>query len=134
MAAHRERVPRTTFASSKPRVLAVDNDETFLKFLRRDLPSEWHLWTTQEAGIGLNWLEAGPFDLVIVDLGMRPMGGLYFLQEIWRIDPDVKTILTSVPPISEESLRSLSRKDCFVLVKPIHQGMITDKVRQTLFA
>ena len=116
------------------RVLAVDNDEKYLDALRRALPEGWDIRTTKDAQLALHWFETGPFDLVMADLSIKPSGALQFLEEVRRIDPAIRVIVTSIYPASVECFDELRRRGCRYFVKPPDPQLLRETVEDTLLS
>lgn len=77
-------------------VLVIDDDQTVREMLREFLKAEGHQPTLAGDGNqGLAALRAGRFELVVTDLVMPNREGLETIQEIRRLQPDLKILAVS---------------------------------------
>ena len=75
-------------------ILIVDDEESILNSLRKDLVSENYSVTTALSGEeALKSLHSNHFDLVISDLVMPGIDGIRVLQEAKTIDPEISVII-----------------------------------------
>jgi PAS domain S-box-containing protein len=89
-------------SSSLPRVLVMDDEEMLRKLARQMLKRLGYRAKTVKDGVEaidavLKQKKSGkPFDMVILDLTIKGgMGGKQTVQELLKIDPDIKTIVSS---------------------------------------
>jgi response regulator RpfG family c-di-GMP phosphodiesterase len=76
-------------ASSRARIVAVDDEQLVLNALRRTLGSEHELLLFNRPQAALTWLEQGePWDLILCDLMMPEMTAMEFHAEVSRRMPD----------------------------------------------
>lgn len=74
-------------------VLVVDDDAATRKLLVRVLEKDGYCTTAVSTGEkALEYLDAGPFDLVLMDIHMSGMDGLEVLQTITQKRPHLKHI------------------------------------------
>ena len=83
---------------SDEKILIVDDDTIFLKFITSTLSDKFNILTADSGIDGLKLLESeGPFALVMVDFLMPEMNGVEFLEKVYGKFPDtVRMILTGV--------------------------------------
>lgn len=75
-------------------ILLVDDEESILKSLRKDLMQENYKVTTAASGEeAITNLQANRFDLVVTDLVMPGVDGIKVLQEAKERNPDVIVII-----------------------------------------
>jgi PAS domain S-box-containing protein len=89
-------------SSSLPRVLVMDDEEMLRKLARQMLKRLGYQAKTVKDGVEaidavLKQKKSGkPFDMVILDLTIKGgMGGKQTVQELLKIDPNIKTIVSS---------------------------------------
>jgi PAS domain S-box-containing protein len=116
-------------------VLVVDDDESVLNLacsiLRR------YGYRTQTALDGESAVEAyrsesGRFDLVILDLNMPGMGGHKCLEELKRLDADLRVIIASGYPSDEETQEILQDLRGGFVAKPYRIDALIGQVRTVL--
>ena len=116
----------------KRRVLIVDDDETFCRFLAETL--EGHAlqaeWTTD----GFEGYEMSldcDYDLYILDMRMPLVFGTELIEDIREDKPDARIILISAFP--DDELQRLSKKlNVSLLPKPFSPRHLIEKVTQLL--
>lgn len=111
-------------AMAQKRILVVDDETTVLAVITRVLQADRHL--VQSAGSGeeaLAKLDAGEFDLAIIDLNMPGMSGEELAREIAARRPGLKLMLMTGALVQDE-LPGISE----VLVKPFSMQELREKV------
>ena len=111
------------------RVLAVDDDAMCRKLVRRCIESHGH--TVEEADDGREGLQAllrRDFDVVVVDLHMKKMEGIAFIQEARKIWPWLGFIITS-GHLDDNAMRRADALDVSsILNKPVSIHDLYDAV------
>ncbi len=77
-------------------ILIVDDELKRLASLRQGLAQlcpDWELSFMNRADEALNFLAVRPFEVVICDSHIQPMGGLEFLAEVGRLHPSIHRFL-----------------------------------------
>ena len=94
--------------SDKHSVLIVDSNEAFATMLQESLDQEggYRPVTAASPGEALEAMEAGAFDLVIVDLGVAEPDGVTFVRDLRQQDPDLRLMV--IPLMGEELPADLS--------------------------
>jgi two-component system phosphate regulon sensor histidine kinase PhoR len=89
------RVPAAPSASAAPRILVVDDEPGVREGVRKILSAEGYDVVVAEDGqAGLErFIEAGPFDVLLVDLMMPRMSGLELMRAVAERDADVLSII-----------------------------------------
>jgi two-component system response regulator HydG len=105
---------------ARPTVLLVDDDPNVLLLLRR-LISRWDfdVETASSGEAGLERLELGGIDVVMVDLNMPGIGGLNVLQVIRERWPSCRTMLMSGAVIGAERFEAIKLGALDFLEKPL---------------
>lgn len=106
-------------ASSEPKILLIDDDETLCKVIGEELEQENYSVTCSFSGKeGLAKLKLDKYNLVILDYQMPEMDGYEVLQEIRIIYPSLPVIIitanTDIDTINKFSIKSI----CDLVNKP----------------
>jgi len=106
-------------ASSEPKILLIDDDETLCKVIGEELEQENYSVTCSFSGKeGLAKLKLDKYNLVILDYQMPEMDGYEALQEIRIIYPSLPVIIitanTDIDTINKFSIKSI----CNLVNKP----------------
>jgi DNA-binding NtrC family response regulator len=96
-------------SSELPRVLAVDDDENNIDLLRRSLRGEFNLTTLTSAREALVALEAGGWDLIIVDQRMPEMTGTELLERARVLQPQARRVILSAFAETPALLTAINR-------------------------
>lgn len=99
---------KTEKASPSRRVLIIDDDETFCKFLgkvlkRHGMEVEW----TTDSLAGYQMSLRHPADLFILDVHMPSLSGIAFAEGLKKEHPTVKIILISA--FADEALQKTAQ-------------------------
>ncbi len=71
-------------------------------------------------------------DLAILDIKLKKMSGVELLEELRKIDPDLKVIMLTGYPTMETAQESLKLGASEYLLKPIDVDELTEKTEQAL--
>ncbi len=127
------------------KILIIDDDRVSRSLTQKALQAEDYAITSVEDGpkgvtAYLNSLASAPFDLIVLDIGMKGMDGLRVLkmirqEEASRGIPGAK--VRSVPVImltaSVEHRQKAFETGCSdYMVKPVAAGMLLTKIRERL--
>jgi DNA-binding NtrC family response regulator len=116
---------------SEIRVLLVDDEADFIetvvkRLLRRKIAAEG-----VNSGRGaLAALDAGAFDVVILDVKMPGMDGMETLREIKKRHPDVEVIMLTGHATVESGVLGTSLGAFDYLMKPADLDDLVEKIRQ----
>ena len=116
-------------------ILLVDDEETLLDIEKDILNRYGYITITAESGesaIEIYKLEKDRIDLVILDIGMPGMGGYKCLQELLKIDPEIKVIIASGYPKDDKVKEMLESGVAEFVGKPYRLTDILEKVREVL--
>lgn len=121
---------------STPRILLIDDDELLSDLLASLLSLEGYAVTQALHGeAGLEELDRGTFELILLDLLMPRMDGLRFLKELnARGDghPPVLVLSASADHGTSEAARAQGVFD--VMRKPVDPAVLLEKVAAALGA
>lgn len=110
-------------------ILAIDDEEEVLLMLEEILVSEGHTVSVAKSTDEAQELLKGvTFDLIITDLKMPSMNGLYFVDILRSLYPNLPIIVVSGQVKSERKLLELGVSE--VLRKPVSIEEITTAVKR----
>ncbi|XOF34054.1 MAG: sigma-54-dependent transcriptional regulator [Candidatus Electrothrix sp. YB6] len=111
------------------KILIVD-DEQVHRYMLYSMLTEWG-WSCQEADDGETAIEAvrkGPFDVILMDVCMEPLGGLEALQEIQTVNPAIPVVMMTAYSSIDSAVEAIKLGAHDYLTKPID----FERLRQTL--
>lgn len=104
---------------SKTHILVVDDELAVRYFLRRVLERDGH--TVSEAASGEDALKLAatqPFDLALIDLKLKDIGGLQVMAELRRFQPNIPVIVLTAHASLETAVEALRQGAHDYLFKP----------------
>lgn len=103
------------------KLLAVDDDPHFLRFLRRVLGERLELMTASTGAEGVTLLQKhGPFAIILSDLDLANMSGVDFLHQARVSSPESVRIATTGHPDLESAIALVNEANVFrFLTKPV---------------
>jgi CheY-like chemotaxis protein len=100
---------------NRKRILIVDDDPQIRSVYREMLESAgYDITATDQGSEGLETVEQGEIDLVLLDIRMPGMDGLEFLARVREINESLPIILSSAYAAYKEDFRSWGA-DAFVM-------------------
>lgn len=118
------------------RILVVDDEEVIRESFRELLSMQGYAATIAGNGIeGLEQLEKGSFDLVIVDINMPKLDGIDFCREAIKKYPYLKDkflFITGDLYGEMEALSMFIKHDTKVMKKPLSKNELLESVRAIL--
>ncbi len=116
-------------------ILVVDDEIPILE-VAQDLLSQYGYRvltaSSGKAALDIYRDQRGEIELVILDLGMPGMGGDQCLEELMKLDPEVKIIIASGYPV-EDRIEELADKGVAGFIgKPYRLAGLLQKVREVL--
>lgn len=118
----------------KPKILIIDDEKNSREGLKRFLTPSHEVDLAESAETGLEFLESGSYDMVLVDLRMPGMDGISFIRKATsRADAPLIVLLTAygTMQIADEAMNSGAYD---YLAKPIDLGnlqMVIDRGLET---
>ncbi len=103
-------------ATSKGRVLCVDDEPNILRALSWLLRKDFHIVTAASARDGLELIRQGDFDVVISDQRMPEMSGVEFLNQVKVMAPRAMRILLTGYSDPQAVLQSVNEAEVFRFV------------------
>lgn len=117
---------------TKPRLLAVDDDQEILDLLRRGLAIEgFDVRVARDGRAALTALAAGPVDVVVLDIMMPGLDGLQVLRRI-RESSDVPVLFLSARDRVRDRIGGLDAGADDYLPKPFSFDELTARLRALL--
>lgn len=84
----------TADTNSRPKILAVDDDELILRMLKKALETaQYQVFATADPLQALQWLDETAFDAAILDVKLPKISGLKLLERIKAQDETVPVII-----------------------------------------
>jgi len=118
---------------SKATILIVDDDahirQSLTYFLQKAGYSVTATGDPQEA---LQCLQAGPFDLIFLDLKMPGMDGIALLEKIRAVYPDTPVFMLTGHAALSSAIEAMRRGASDYFVKPVQPKEILERVEQVL--
>ncbi len=112
------------------RILIVDDEPGIRFILEKTLSQEGYLLETASSGSeALQKAARTPFDLLLLDLNMKPVGGIQVLNAIYAQDPDVAVIILTAHSTIESAVEALRLGAFDYLFKPATPDVIRQRVR-----
>lgn len=119
--------------SEQRRILIIDDDAVILNSIEKQLKSlDMMLDFTASPVMGLSKLETSAYDLVICDIRMQPVSGVFVLQQIKDQHPDLPVIILSgyVDDRLYEETRHYQASA--YLIKPVRKATLIETIRDVL--
>jgi len=115
-----EHAPSQAIRRQQPRILVVDDDETFRELLSDFFQTRGYTFQEAEDGeTALALLREMAFDLLIVDLRMPGMGGIELIRRAKSLHPDVRILVLTAYSGKESAIESLRLGVTNYIEKPI---------------
>jgi len=117
------------------RIIAIDDDQIFLKSIRRSLITSGFKFITLEndpekAAMAFN--EGQTFDLALIDVSMHGMDGLELLEKIKASSPETECIMITGLDEASTAVRAMKIGAYDYLVKPVERDDLILSVRRAL--
>ncbi|GAB4336902.1 MAG: sigma-54 dependent transcriptional regulator [Desulfobulbaceae bacterium] len=105
--------------SDAVRIVAIDDEQTMLRVLKRTLEGEGYATETfSEPETALEHLRGNRADLLITDLMMEGIDGFVVLERALRLDPDMVVIVITAFSSVESAVRAMRLGACDFIPKP----------------
>lgn len=121
-------------ARTKPRVLAVDDENDILLILRTALKEDYEVLTASNGPDALGMIEDQRPDVVILDMMMPEMDGIEVLEEIRMMPEAAATPVIFLTGVSDKAKmrEALDKGTAYYLVKPFEVVELLNKVAMAL--
>ncbi len=120
---------------NEKRILIVDDEPSVCRILKRGLDNLGRGYQVTTAGNGyeaLEYIKSQPFDLIVTDYKMAGLDGLALLEEIKRIQPDVRVVLMTAYGSDEVEARARRLNAYRYLAKPLEMDDFRQMVQEAL--
>jgi DNA-binding response OmpR family regulator len=119
--------------SAPKSILIIDDEPNLRRSLALILQrQEYSVTTAGNAKEALQCLEAGPFDLVFLDLKMPDVGGLELLPEIRELYPNMPVLILTAHATLDSAIDAVRKGARDYLLKPIEPDLILARVEDVL--
>ncbi|MGQ9668904.1 sigma-54-dependent transcriptional regulator [Desulfosoma sp.] len=118
----------------KDRILVVDDEQDFLRLLKRSLVKdlECDVLTAASGGAALQVLEEESVDVVLVDMKMPGMDGLEFLDHLRARYPWVTAIMMTAHGCVELAVQAMRQGAYDFIIKPFDHDALVFTLRKAL--
>ncbi|HAK89091.1 MAG TPA: hypothetical protein DCP24_08545 [Nitrospiraceae bacterium] len=117
----------------KARILVIDDEEIVRISCERTLvPDGYEIDTAASGKEGLERLEKGEYDLVLVDLKMPGMSGIEFLVNIKSRRPEQKVMIMTGYDTIEHIVEAISSGAAHYLEKPFTPDTLIERINEVL--
>jgi two-component system response regulator AtoC len=115
------------------KVLIADDESGIRRYLRKMISEMGHIAIDVPDGReALRIFREESVDLSIVDVNMPVMGGLAFLEEAKKQDPDAVIIIMTGYPSAETIVKTIEQDGYTYMAKPINPAHLRDLVEHGL--
>jgi DNA-binding response OmpR family regulator len=119
--------------AGSPIILVIDDEESIRYFLDRFLTREGYVVVTVSSGeAALAWLASTEFDVVLLDLKMKGIGGLDVLADLHQRWPATSAIILTAHASLESAVEALRHDAHDYLFKPCKTSDLRESVRAGL--
>lgn len=115
------------------RILVADDDRTTRLLLTETLRAQkYTIVSVEDGAAALKKMNAGKFDLVLLDIWMPKMNGLEVLKKIRNVKARPKVIVMTSDDAPETLLSAIREEAYQYIAKPIEPRALVSLVRETL--
>jgi len=115
------------------RILVIDDEEVVGKGCERILlPSGYQVESVTDPRLGIEKVESGAYDLVLLDLRMPEMDGVEVLKKIQEKRPETKVVIITAYSSVDTAVETLKRGAKDYVHKPFTPEELRDVVKKTL--
>ncbi|MBN1666773.1 MAG: response regulator transcription factor [Anaerolineales bacterium] len=115
------------------RILIVDDEANIRHILERTLRRENYCLEMASSGMeALQKIRENVYDLILLDLFMEPLGGIYVLEELRKIEPDTVVIILTAHGSVDSAVQALRLGAFDYLHKPAAPSIIRQRVQDGL--
>lgn len=112
-------------------ILLIDDEQQFVVTMAKRLRKRGFLVTEAGGGLeGLGFLEDGPVDVVVLDVGMPDMDGIQVLREIKMRFPQVQVLMLTGHADMEVAISGMAMGAFDYLMKPVELEVLVGKIRE----
>ena len=108
---------------TRKRILIVDDERVVSFFLEeglKGLGNEYEICSIGSGERALDRVRQQSFDLLVVDFRLPGINGLDLIEQVQKIQPDIKTILITAYGSEEIEQEAYRLRACSYLRKPFH--------------
>lgn len=117
--------------SSRPRVLAIDDQEMIRELLASMLGElKYPHRICEDGGSGINVFNSEDFDIVITDLGLPDIEGWEVARRVKALKPETPVIVITGWGVNSEQIRSHQDLADFILAKPFRMEQLEATIKK----
>jgi len=115
------------------RILIVDDERSIREILTQVLGYEgYQVGTAASGGEALTMHRTQPFDLILLDVKMQGMDGIDTLEQLRRLDPEVRIVMISGHATVTTAVQAVKRGAFDFLEKPLDSDRLLVTVQRAL--
>lgn len=115
------------------RILVVEDEERIASFVAKGLKAEGFTPTVVADGItGLDYALTGPFDLMVLDIGLPGMDGFTILERVQAERPELPVIVLTARDSVTDTVQALEGGAADYMSKPFRFAELLARVRLRL--
>ena len=115
------------------RILVVEDEERIASFVAKGLRAEGFTPTVVADGVtGLDYALTGPFDLVVLDIGLPGLDGYAILGRLTRERPELPVIVLTARDSVDDTVAALEGGAADYMAKPFRFGELLARIRLRL--
>lgn len=115
------------------RILVVEDEERIAAFVAKGLRAEGFTPTVVADGVtGLDYALTGPFDLVVLDIGLPGLDGFAVLRRLQDERPELPVIVLTARDSVDDTVHALEGGAADYMSKPFRFGELLARIRLRL--
>ena len=121
---------------SRPRILVVDDEPGMLRTIERILSTRYDVRAVRLPSAALDAVNAGTFDVAILDVRMPEMDGFALMARLGERQPDLDVIVMTGSTDERDArlIRAIRERAFFFLTKPFDREVLLTLVQRCLEA
>lgn len=121
----------------KSKILLVDDDESILSFMRRELSADYDVFTSSEEEDALRIFQRVRPAVVLLDLSLKPgnpsdLGGLRLLERVLDLEPSTRVIVITGDNRDANALRAVGLGAWDFYTKPVPMDELKVMIRRAV--
>ena len=115
------------------RILLVEDDEVLTSLLIESLQQQRYVVDTVDDGrLGLEYVESGTYDLLLIDVGLPRLDGISLCQQLRNNGCTTPVLLMTAKDAPDEKIRGLDAGADDYLTKPLNMAELQARLRALL--
>lgn len=119
--------------TSVSRILLVDDDKAHRSMLKAHLGSEgYELAEADDGDVAVHLVKKNHFDLILLDLKMKRMGGMEALSAIHQLKPNLPVVIITAFSSIETAVEAMKKGAFDYITKPVDADALFQTVERSL--